>query len=427
MGAGNPAVAEDAAIVVSNVSKTFEMQSDRRDTFKERFVRGKAKARRERFHALNDVSFSVRRGSTFGLIGHNGSGKSTMLKMLAGVYRPSSGTIKVAEKVDALLELGAGFHGELTGRENIFLNGAILGRTKKQIQDTLEWIIDFADIGEFIDQPVKVYSSGMTVRLGFAVAVAIQPRILIVDEIIAVGDEEFQRKCFDYMRRLRDEGTTIALVTHSLSIAQEMCDEVVWLDHGKVRAVGPADETISAYLAAVNAKEAEHRAADGQATDDAYRENQGTGACRMTGVEVLDANGRPTPFLITGEAATLRIHVHAYTDLTEVELGLAFVTDQGASLAGPNSRCAGTLYSLRAGEDTYIDYRMEPVLFEPGRLRLTTCFMSAGETYDYSDRRTTLMIRSDKVMEEPGLLLLPGGRWSTSAGVPALDQNVEGS
>lgn len=242
---------DEYAIEVSNVTKTFTMHADRRDTFKERFVRGRSQHKQE-FRALDSVSFKIKKGTTFGLIGHNGSGKSTMLKMLAGVYRPTDGEIMVSDKVDALLELGAGFHGELTGRENIYLNGAILGRSRKQIEESIDWIIDYADIGHFIDEPVKVYSSGMTVRLGFAVAVAIRPTILIVDEIIAVGDEEFQRKCFDYMRELRHSGTTIALVTHSLSLAQEMCDEVVWLDHGKVKQVGPADDVVSAYLRAVN-------------------------------------------------------------------------------------------------------------------------------------------------------------------------------
>ena len=182
-----------------------------------------------------------------------------MLKILAGVYRPTKGEVSVSSKVDALLEVGAGFHGELTGRENIYLNGSILGRSRRQIDESLDWIIEFADIGDFIDEPVKVYSSGMTVRLGFATAVAIKPTILIVDEIIAVGDEEFQRKCFDLMRELRDKGTTIALVTHSLSLATEMCDEIVWLDHGRVQMVGSADKVVSAYLTAVNEKEARKR------------------------------------------------------------------------------------------------------------------------------------------------------------------------
>jgi len=409
---------DEFAIRVANVTKEFEVHVDSRSTVKERFVRGRSRHRSE-FLALDDVSFNVRAGTTFGLIGHNGSGKSTMLKILAGVYRPTSGCVRVSDKVDALLELGAGFHGELTGRENIYLNGAILGRSRKQIDETIDWIIDFADIGAFIDEPVKVYSSGMTVRLGFAVAVAVQPTILIVDEIIAVGDEEFQRKCFEHMRMLRDSGTTIALVTHSLSLAQEMCDEVVWLDRGRVRQIGNADEVVSAYLSEVNAKESAKRAAEKAAKgeveteDEMYRQNQGSGEARMTKVEYLDESGAVIPFLTTGRPATIRVHVNCKTSLEDVELGLAIVTDAGLTVAGPNSRHGNALYSFRKG-DSYVDYRMPTVVLQPAHFWLTTALVHNDQIYDYSDRRTDLLVRGDRVMDEPGLVNLPAGSWSAT-------------
>lgn len=415
---------DEFAIEVSHVSKVFTMHADRRDTAKERFVRGRS-SKTHQFHALDDVSFKVKKGTTFGLIGHNGSGKSTMLKMLAGVYRPTSGEITVSDKADALLELGAGFHGELTGRENIFLNGAILGRTKRQIEESMDWIIEFADIGDFIDEPVKVYSSGMTVRLGFAVAVAVKPTILIVDEIIAVGDEEFQRKCFEYMRHLRESGTTIALVTHSLSLAQEMCDELLWMDHGKIKMIGESDQVVSAYLAAVNAKEAENRTAKAakegiqDASEDQYKLNQGNGLCRMTKVEYINKDGKAEPFLYSDEPATIRVHVHAKQDLHDVELGLAMVTEGGVTIAGPNSKAAGVLYELARG-DSYVDYAMDRVLLQPGRYWLTTCFVRDGEMFDFSDRQTELLVRADSVSTQPGLVTLPEGRWSKRAGTPAV-------
>lgn len=413
------------AIEVEHVTKSFTMHADRRDTFKERFVRGKSK-RKQNFHALDDVSFRIKKGTTFGLIGHNGSGKSTMLKILAGVYRPTSGEVNVAEKVDALLELGAGFHGELTGRENIYLNGAILGRSHRDIEESIDWIIDYADIGDFIDEPVKVYSSGMTVRLGFAVAVAVRPRILIVDEIIAVGDEEFQRKCFDYMRELRDSGTTIALVTHSLSLAKEMCDEVVWLEHGKVKQIGESEPVVSAYLRSVNEKEARKRAEEKAAAgdsfedDDQYRMNQGNGDCRMTKVEYLDNAGGTLPFLTSDYPATIRVHVKAKKDLHDVELGLAFVTDGGVVIAGPNSRASGNTYTIKQGE-TFIDYRMPQVVLQPGRYWLTTCFVRDGQMFDYSDRQTEMVVHADSISDEPGLITLPEGTWSSLAGRPLVD------
>src|SRR5664279_764391 len=221
----------DPAVRVVGVSKKFTLHTERRNSVKERLVRGRARTDGD-FWALRDVSFEVPRGTTFGLIGHNGSGKSTMLKLLAGVHRPTSGSIITDGRISALLELGAGFHGELTGRENIFLNGSILGLSKRQIEQSMDKIIDFADIGDFIDAPVKVYSSGMYVRLGFSIAVTVEPEILIVDEIIAVGDEEFQRKCFDYLYELRRHGTTIVIVSHSLPIVADLCDNGAWLDHG---------------------------------------------------------------------------------------------------------------------------------------------------------------------------------------------------
>ena len=244
----------DVAIAADGLSKRFLLHRERRTGLKERFVRGKPAAAQE-FWALRDASFVVPKGTTFGLIGQNGSGKSTTLKVLAGIYRPTSGTVEVNGRVSALLELGAGFHGELTGRENIRLNGAILGLNNRQITAAMDSIIDFAGIGHFIDEPVKVYSSGMFVRLGFAVAISLDPEILIVDEVIAVGDEEFQRKCFDYLFDLRRRGKTIVLVTHSLNFVRDLCDQAAWLEGGTVRQLGPARDVADAYVAAVDDRE----------------------------------------------------------------------------------------------------------------------------------------------------------------------------
>lgn len=405
------------AIEVEHVSKAFRVHSDQRSTAKEIFVRGFSKKTSE-FKALDDVSFKIRKGTTFGLIGHNGSGKSTMLKILAGVYRPTSGAVHVTNSVDALLELGAGFHGELTGRENIYLNGAILGRTKKQIDDSLEWIIDFADIGAFIDEPVKVYSSGMAVRLGFAVAVAVTPTILIVDEIIAVGDENFQRKCFEFMRVLRDKGTTIALVTHSLSIAQDMCDECVWFDHGRVRKIGPSRDVVSAYLEDVNEQENAKRVATFDAVAagnaDDYHNRQGSGECRIQGVEYYDANGQRVSFLSTKKPATIRLVIDSYADVSGVEVGIALATDAGVVVAGPNSKNGGVLYDFPAGTWA-VDYSIDDLIIQPGHYWMTGALHRAGRPLDYAERLEEFIVRADHVITEPGLVALPPGVWSGSA------------
>ena len=209
-------------------------------------MRGKRSVH-EDFWALNDVSFEVPEGSTFGLIGSNGSGKSTLLKCLAKIYYPTSGEIRTFGRVAALLEVGSGFHPELSGRENIYLNGSILGMSKKSIDSKFEEIVDFSGVEEFIDQPVKNYSSGMYVRLGFSVAVSVDPEILIVDEVLAVGDAEFQAKCSQKFKDFRREGRTVVLVSHASESVRSMCDKVAWLDHGNLKAVGNSNEILNAY------------------------------------------------------------------------------------------------------------------------------------------------------------------------------------
>jgi ABC-2 type transport system ATP-binding protein len=200
------------------------------------------------FWALKDVSFEVPVGSTFGLIGSNGSGKSTLLKCLAKIYYPEKGKISANGRTAALLEVGSGFHQELSGRENVFLNGSILGMSKKEITRKLDEIIDFSGVEEFIDQPVKNYSTGMYVRLGFSIAIHVDPDILVVDEVLAVGDAEFQEKCRQKFADFSAAGKTVILVSHSMGLVSEMCDQAAWLNHGDLLAVGPADSTIQAYL-----------------------------------------------------------------------------------------------------------------------------------------------------------------------------------
>jgi lipopolysaccharide transport system ATP-binding protein len=205
-----------------------------------------------RFHALNRVSFSVYKGETFGIIGGNGAGKSTTMGLMAGVLRPSKGSVMVKGRVAPLLELGAGFHQELSGRENIELNGVLLGLSRKQVFDRLDSIVSFAEIGGYIDQPIRTYSSGMLVRLGFAVAVHLDPKILLIDEVLAVGDMEFQKKCKDRMASFKGDGVTMVLVSHSMEEVVQLCDRVMWIEDHCVRRIGPATEVVEAYTRSVN-------------------------------------------------------------------------------------------------------------------------------------------------------------------------------
>ena len=235
------------AVSVESVSKRFRLYKERNQSLKSAIMRGRVSVHHD-FWALQNVSFDVPTGSTFGLIGSNGSGKSTLLKCLARIYRPTMGDITARGRVAALLEVGSGFHPELSGRENIYLNGSILGMTKKEVTRKLDEIIDFSGVEAFIDQPVKNYSSGMYVRLGFAITVFMEPEILLVDEILAVGDSNFQEKCRQRFAQFREAGKTVVLVTHAMDTVAEMCDQAAWLHHGHLQTVGPADTTIKAYL-----------------------------------------------------------------------------------------------------------------------------------------------------------------------------------
>src|SRR5882672_2879147 len=216
----------------------------------------------ETFPALTQVSFSVPKGSTYGVIGRNGSGKSTALKLVAGITKPTSGSVRVEGRISALIELGAGFHPEISGRENVFINGIMLGLSKREIGRRFDEIVDFAELQDFIDAPVKTYSSGMYMRLGFAVAIHVDPDVLLVDEVLAVGDEGFTHKCLDKFSEFRRRGKTILLVTHSLGLVERFCDEALWLDAGRVSAEGDPKRVIGAYLTAVEDSE-EHQLAAG--------------------------------------------------------------------------------------------------------------------------------------------------------------------
>src|SRR6476469_9994627 len=215
----------------------------------------------EAFIALKDVSFSVAKGSTVGVIGRNGSGKSTALKLVAGITKPTSGTVQVSGRISALIELGAGFHPEISGRENVFINGIMLGLTKREIEQRFDEIVDFAELREFIDAPVKTYSSGMYMRLGFAVAIHVDPDVLLVDEVLAVGDEGFTHKCLDKFAEFKRRGKTILLVTHSLGMVERFCDEALWLDGGRIKGSGDPKRIVGAYVTDVQRKEEDELAA----------------------------------------------------------------------------------------------------------------------------------------------------------------------
>ena len=238
----------DTVIHLENISVRYRLPGERIQTFKEyaiRFVQRRIQFKE--FHALRDVSLDITKGDLFGIIGPNGAGKSTLLKVISRVLIPKDGRVWIRGKVSPLLELSAGFHPELTGRENIYINGTLLGHSRGEIEEHIDEVIEFAELGAFIDAPLRTYSSGMVARLGFAASTTWKPEILILDEVLSVGDEAFQRKCKVRMESFRAEGTTTIFVSHSMDTVLALCNRVAWLDHGTVQAVGPPSEIIEAY------------------------------------------------------------------------------------------------------------------------------------------------------------------------------------
>ena len=412
----------DIAIRAQELSKMFRLHTERRTSLKERVVRGRGDKGNE-FWALRDATFDVKRGSMFGIIGHNGSGKSTALKVMAGIYRPTSGRVEVNGKMSALLELGAGFHGELTGRENIVLNASILGLSRKQIDRAMDDIIDFAGLGRFIDSPVKTYSSGMYVRLGFAVAVKVDPEILVIDEVIAVGDEDFQRKCFDYIAMLRRRGSTIVIVTHAMGLVTDRCDTAMWLDRGEVQELGPSRQVVDAYMRKVNAAEAERVATAPAEEATHYPPRRGSGEIRVTAIELLDPTGTPVNFLLSGKPGIIRMHFYAEAEMEDVIFGLGFFNELGANVSGPNSGRHGSR-TITPGVG-HIDFDMPEVLLAAGSYTVSTAVVSYGDFVDYLDRNFELRVRSG-TSDEPGMMLFPG-TWTEPFTVPGGSPATDGS
>jgi len=331
----------------------------------------------ETFPALTDVTFSVPKGSTYGVIGKNGSGKSTALKLVAGITKPTSGTVRVVGRISALIELGAGFHPEISGRENVFINGIMLGLSKREIQERFDEIVDFAELREFIDAPVKTYSSGMYMRLGFAVAIHVDPDVLLVDEVLAVGDEGFTHKCLDKFAEFRRRGKTILLVTHSLNLVERFCDEALWLDEGRALSHGDPKRVVGAYLTKVEQGEAQllaettakaveeagrdglgrperQEGRDGQKreegpeqqerpadpTSNMYQAVEGRWGSReveITDVALLDASGQQSFVFHSGDRVSIRLKVRAVQPIDDFVFGIGLFNVDGVCCYGTNT------------------------------------------------------------------------------------------
>jgi ABC-type polysaccharide/polyol phosphate transport system ATPase subunit len=396
-------------IEVRNVGKRFRLYHERNQSLKAAVMR-RGRARYDEFWALDDVSFEVEEGSTFGLVGENGSGKSTMLKCLAKILRPDRGAVSVDGKVSALLELGAGFHAELSGRENVFLNGSILGLSKRELEAKFDDIVEFAGLQRFIDMPVKNYSSGMYVRLGFSIAINVDPDVLLVDEVLAVGDEQFQRKCLERVADLREQGKTIVVVTHSLSTVRNLCDRAVWLDHGTVQAAGPAGEVADAYLGQVHSDSESDGSSEGGA-------RWGSGDVRLTAIELLGPDDLPTAHARTGDTVTFRLHYDARKPVPHPVFGLAVFTLEGIQVTGPNTREAGVGVDHIEGRGT-VDLQVPRLLLLPGAYVVSAACTdeTISHTFDHRHRALHFDVKPGTPHETFGGLVSFDGRWTIDTG-----------
>ncbi len=389
------------AVVVSELWKSYRLYHERNQYLKAAVLRGR-RARYEEFWALKGVDFVVSTGATFGVIGSNGSGKSTLLKCLAGILQPERGSVSVHGRVSALLELGAGFHPELSGRENVFLNGAILGLTRKEITARFDDIVEFAGLDEFIDTPVKNYSSGMFVRLGFAVAAHVEPEVLLIDEVLSVGDESFQRKCAEKIEQFRRDGRTIVFVSHGLAQVEQLCEQVAWIDKGELRMLGPAGEVISAYQGD------SHQAHRAEAE---LGSRWGSGEAQIVSVGLLDDEGQPLSVLTTMEPATIRVELTSHTPLQDVVVGVRIDSLAGGPVWGTTTRRSGRTIGRLAGP-VRVDLRIPSVPLLEGVYDLTVALTDHTEMhpFDHWERRVRFEVRQYRSYDT-GLVHIPA-EWS---------------
>jgi lipopolysaccharide transport system ATP-binding protein len=321
-----------------------------------------AALKKQEFWAVKDLSFHLKKGESMGIIGPNGSGKSTTLKLLSGILRPEQGTYAVRGRLSALIEVGAGFHPDLTGRENVFLNGSILGMTRKEVQSKFADIVEFAGVGEFIDTPVKRYSSGMAVRLGFAVAAFIEPEVLLVDEVLAVGDTEFRNRCHNRMTQMLNRGVTMILVSHNLAEVRNLCDTTLMLWKGEKLIEGPTQKVVEEYHSRVVEMIKVDQETDAQRDGEAPVE----GSVPVTSVQFLNQAGLPIDTVMTGEPLTIRIHYNAKTRIERphISIDVDWAAEDTLATSCDTQREGVTLGPISIGKG-FIDCKMGPILMEP--------------------------------------------------------------
>jgi len=449
------------AIEVARASKIYRRFSQRKQfaTLKSALLTGNLISSLrpdETFTALNDVSVTVPKGWTLGVIGRNGSGKSTLLKLVAGITKPTTGAVRVDGRISALIELGAGFHPEISGRENVFINGIMLGLSKREVARRFDEIVEFAELRDFIDAPVKTYSSGMYMRLGFAVAIHVDPDVLLVDEVLAVGDEGFTHKCLDKFADFKRRGKTILLVTHALGLVERFCDEALWLDAGRVKGSGDPKRIVDAYLTDIEQREEQELAAgDSRAREsasvvvspdepasavlpdnpveaatgpaDMFRATEGRWGSRE--VEITDAilvggDGRPGHVFQSGERFEIHIRLHAPLPVNDFVVGVGVFNAEGVCCYGTNTSIE-ELAGERLNGDAEAVFTIEALDLVEGTYKLDIgVHKEDGYPYDYHRQLYTFRVKSRA--KDVGIYR-PKHSWRFSGGISFSDRGTPGS
>jgi ABC-type polysaccharide/polyol phosphate transport system ATPase subunit len=427
---------DDYAIALNDVSKSYRLwgRGSQFATLKSALLKRDVKLAPEAsIAALKGVSFAVDKGEAFGIIGRNGSGKSTLLKIITGILKPTSGTVAVNGRIAALIELGAGFHPEITGRENIVINGIMLGLTRREIEQRFDSIVEFSGISDFIDQPVKTYSSGMYVRLGFAVAVHVDPDVLLIDEVLSVGDEEFSAKCVAKIQEMKYRGVTLVFVTHQLDQVRNLCDRALWLDHGQVEAIGDPVRVVDHYLqevagtsvAAAAPAAGTTTAEAAVATQGAHKDEEerfGSGEVILSRVALADDRGRELVALGAGTAVTIEMDVTVRVPQDDFVFGVGIYHADGTCVYGTNTDLEG-LSPQRLEGDGRVRFVMSSLDLVAGTYRIDAAVHTRnGRAFDY--RRGVIRFVVGARVHDIGIYR-PKHQWKVEGGIAFKQIDVE--
>jgi lipopolysaccharide transport system ATP-binding protein len=410
------------SILAHDLSKCFQLGERRMGMLREdligafaRLLGRKSEPTRDVIWALNGVSLEIESGELVGLIGRNGAGKSTLLKLLSRITYPTKGQVDVTGRIGSLLEVGTGFHDELTGRENVYLNGSILGMRKREIDATMDQIVAFAGIEEFLDTPIKRYSTGMRMRLGFSVAAHLRTDVLLVDEVLAVGDVNFQKKCLGTMRELGDGGRTLVFVSHNMAAIENLCTRTIWIDGGEVKANGPTADVVRAYLRSFGT-------ADGHVLDlRAIKQRRGTGVARFTEMEFLNENDEGRPVVHSGDRLRVRLHYECQQELSNLYFGFRITSNFGALITDANSWTTSQPVQWAPKGLGSIDLDIDFLNLMPGLYYIGVWLKGSGGVHDELDNAAKLEIEASdyygtgRLDAKFGMIFLPF-RWTPTLG-----------